>query len=658
MSNTNNTISQNFSSESPSPQKIKKSNPMKSSMNLQLYENERPSYFNLNKSISTSKKTITRHQWSLKRDEIIVKEIKIKKSLLVNKLQSASYDSIVHLFRKNRKNVRKINFIIFIIDLLTISLINICYIMFIKNDSELNMKINILRMISAFFSIINSVLIIIRLFLLKDNRLMKYILNIRLTYPSNNINHLKAFSEVFIHLIFPYPFISFKNSIYNSSKNLNTVYTSDMFLLILSFLRLYTFFRLFLLTVDFRSIRLWKLFNNKRLLLFEFRCIIQSHPIITYLILMIVFVIICTYFFQILENLEDNEKKINFSNSFWLLSQTIVNCGFGDYQIKTSLTRILVTLVIIFGLHFSISFILSILSSFEYQTENEIKAYHQIKLVYSKNQKNTSYSIYFEHYLKYKLIKMKDSLKSHKKNNDSNVLQKFNISLALKVPLYHDKDNMLFKILNLKNNLKIIKERYYSNVLAKLKVDPTFNDFFNYIKNKFDVRIRECIYKTEKNLENIISYHNFFCENISEYYHNVVETYYQSNRITNLILLIYWTGARFNIKDFDDLVKYKVIGIKEFDLKYREFRLIFYSRVKRKKYLGVNNSDIKLSRISRESFANKLDEYYDEYDSDYDDFEDFEVDDEFEEYEGNDEATSCLEKSSNGASMTNVDMSN
>ena len=105
-------------------------------------------------------------------------------------------------------------------------------------------------------------------------------------------------------------------------------------------------------------------------------------------------------------------------------------------------------------------------------------------------------------------------------------------------------------------------------------------------------------------------------------------------------------------------MKYKVIGIKEFDLKYREFRLIFYSRVKRKKYLGVNSSDIKLSRISRESFANKLDEYYDEYDSDYDDFEDFEVDDEFEEYEGNDEATSCLEKSSNGASMTNVDMSN
>jgi hypothetical protein len=343
-----------------------------------------------------------------------------------------------------------------------------------------------------------------------------------------------------------------------------------------------------------------------------------------------------TYFYQILENLEDNEKKINFSNSFWLLSQTIVNCGFGDYQIKTSLTRILVILVIIFGLHFSISFILSILSSFEYQTENEIKAYHQIKLVYSKNQKNTSYSIYFEHYLKYKLIKMKDSLKSHKKNSDSNVLQKFNISLALKVPLYHDKDNMLFKILSLKNHLKIIKDKYYLNVLAKLKVEPTFNDFFNYVKNKFDVRMKDCILKTEKNMESIINLHTFFCENITEYYHNVLETYYQSNRITNLMLLIFWTGGRFNIRDFDDLVKYKVIALKEFDLKYREFRLFFSKNKKRK--IVVNN-DPKLSKISKESdlisifgYDNIMEE---DYDSEYDDFEDFEIDEEEEMNESN-----------------------
>ncbi len=257
-------------------------------------------------------------------------------------------------------------------------------------------------------------------------------------------------------------------------------------------------------------------------------------------------------------------------------------------------------------------------------------------MVYNKNKKNTFYSIYFEHYLKYKLIKIKESLKSHEKIENSKVLKKINISLALKVPLYHDKDNMLFKILSLKNHLKIIKDKYYLNVLAKLKVEPTFNDFFNYVKNKFDVRMKDCILKTEKNMESIINLHTFFCENITEYYHNVLETYYQSNRITNLMLLIFWTGGRFNIRDFDDLVKYKVIALKEFDLKYREFRLFFSKNKKRK--IVVNN-DPKLSKISKESdlisifgYDNIMEE---DYDSEYDDFEDFEIDEEEEMNESN-----------------------
>ena len=92
------------------------------------------------------------------------------------------------------------------------------------------------------------------------------------------------------------------------------------------------------------------------------------------------------------------------------------------------------------------------------------------------------------------------------------------------------------------------------------------------------------------------------------------------------MLLIFWTGGRFSIKDFDDLVKYKVIGLKEFDLKYREFKLIYNNRNKKKKFLN----DFKYSRISKESdLFNKYDNYYDDFES-YFDPEDFEIDEENE----------------------------
>ena len=167
--------------------------------------------------------------------------------------------------------------------------------------------------------------------------------------------------------------------------------------------------------------------------------------------------------------------------------------------------------------------------------------------------------------------------------------------------------------------------------------------------------MKDCILKTEKNMESIINLHTFFCENITEYYHNVLETYYQSNRITNLMLLIFWTGGRFNIRDFDDLVKYKVIALKEFDLKYREFRLLFYSRNKKRKYLGLNNNDIKLSKISKDSdLLNKFSENNNEFDSDFYDFEDFEYDEE-DEIEND---TNIMEKSSNGGEFSSFQNGN
>ena len=625
---SNHIPSRNYYSLSPlrSPRKLRKGNQIiTSSINLHHFENNRPSIFSTSKFSYYSKNMFPRHQWSIKRDQIIYNEINSKRKDFISNLQTASYDTILYLFYKNKNNVRNINIIVFCFDFITVIFLSISYYLFIDNDLKLNKKINILRTLSLLFSIINSILVVIRLFHLKNIRIMKYVLNIRLSYPNNKINYFKAFIEVLIHLIFPYPFLSYIYEYKDIIENLTIVYTSDMILLIMSYLRTYTFLRLCLLSFDFRAIRIWKLFNNKKILLFKLKSLNQSHPIITNLMLMIIFLFITNYLFQILENIKEKNKKLNYYNSFWIISQTIINCGFGDYQIKTEATRLLIVLVEFLGLHFSISLIISILHSFEYQTENEIKAYQQIKLVYNKNQKNTSYSIYFEHYLKYKLIKVKETLKTHRKIDTSNVLQKINVSLALKVPLYHHRDNMLFKFLGMKNHLTILKEKYFLNILGKLKIELTFTDFYNYVKNQFDIKMKECISKTEKNIENIAVYHDFFCENITDFYHNIIETYYLSNKITNLMLLIFWTGGRFSIKDFDDLVKYKVIGLKEFDLKYREFKLLYYNRNKKKKYLN----EIKYSRISKESdFFNKFNNY-EEFESDFNP-EDYEIDDEDE----------------------------
>ena len=97
--------------------------------------------------------------------------------------------------------------------------------------------------------------------------------------------------------------------------------------------------------------------------------------------------------------------------------------------------------------------------------------------------------------------------------------------------------------------------------MAKLKFEPTISDFFNYIIKRFDIKIDQCNYKTKKYINNISLFHNLLSEGITEYYHNVIEVFYDSNKLTNLMLLMFLTGSQFIINYSVDLIKYKSIKL-------------------------------------------------------------------------------------------------
>ena len=560
--------------------------------------------------------------WIKKKDTLVQKN-RFKTKKLFEKLNLNNYNEVLEYYLKFRRRI-------VIIDLIFISLIEIfsayfsfkSYKMILQNEFKLNDKINYYRLLNLGFSFLAIIILIIRRVTYKNLKIIKYLLNIKLTYPSLKINYKKLIIEFIIHLIQPYPYLTYSYTDHkDQDNNFTTFFSIDLILVVLSYLRLYTLSRIILPTTNHRNIRIWKFYGNRGLYKKKFKKFIQDSSILFYFIILIIFISLSSFLYSLFENIVEDKFRLKSYNCIWVITQSIIDCGYGDKKIKTFPSKIFLIFIISLGLFLFSSFIISCLRIFEFPSENELKAYQKIKVIYSKNEKNNSYNLYFEHYLKYKMTKIKESLKSFK-SDLSYDNHKIRIAVELKSPSIHIKNKNLFRTLDLKNELKSLKEKYYLSILAKLKFEPTISDFFNYIIKRFDVKIEKCNYKTNKTIRSLTLLHNFICEGITEYYHNVIEVFYDSNKLTNLMLLIFWTGCQFTIKDYDELIKYKVIQLKDFDIKYKEFKLIFEDR--QIKY--IKRYETKSSKFYNNSDLH-IENYQNDYEDDEFDFEDYEVDD-------------------------------
>ena len=140
----------------------------------------------------------------------MVQKNKFKTKKLFEKLNLNNYNEVLEYYLKFRRRI-------VIIDLIFISLIEIfsayfsfkSYKMILQNEFKLNDKINYYRLLNLGFSFLAIIILIIRRVTYKNLKIIKYLLNIKLTYPSLKINYKKLIIEFIIHLIQPYPYLTY-----------------------------------------------------------------------------------------------------------------------------------------------------------------------------------------------------------------------------------------------------------------------------------------------------------------------------------------------------------------------------------------------------------------------------------------------------------------
>ena len=448
---------------------------------------------------------------------------------------------------------------------------------------------NTYRIICLCFTTMIISMLVFRYILKSKFQYIKYVLGVRLSYPKGKIKYRWMTIEIIINLIQNYPYCSYHINVIDLDKK-NT-YSIDLLISLLSMIRIYIFIRLFRVAVDQRMRRIWKTYKNKNLYLFIYKSMISRNPIFFYLILNIIIIIIFMLLFKPSQDIFGD--SISFLDSLWLVGHTLLGTGtgYGTLVPRTIPSQFLSIFIVIIGKLFLASLELALIYSISFNKENEKKAYRQIKMIGAKEDRSNVYNKYFKNYILYKMKKIVNNIRGR--------------------VFHRRKDyNTYYNILKLRNKVQVIREQSFLRIISSLRTETTVSDFITYVKTKMDCEVTSLINKYQLLFSQMYKYNTFFTETIFSFNTSITDIFFLSNKINNILLFIFWTGSIFPVEDHNNINQYRIPEKKQFEVKLREFFLLFQDKYnKRRKSKKINNKSKKTlcKEIDSLSILNEID---------------------------------------------------
>ena len=296
----------------------------------------------------------------------------IKQNILLNHFPTLSTkygqlepNEIKSFYKKINNIILYIDIFSFLADFFVVTTLYFNHFEYNKHGYKTNKSDNILRFICLILSILVVISLIIRYFFYKQFQNIKFMLSLRAKVPSQKTKYIKLISEIFVHLIQPYPYLSCNFSLEILGNDVT--YSLDMILFSLSIIRLYVIFKIikvYNLYTNSRSQKINLFFGNNNIWTFLYRTNLKSNSFITLALIFSILVLAGSYLFKVYENYQQDENSSDFGNFFnclWFIAQTNVNLGYGDYVPDTLVGRIIAGIVCMSGVFLKSLFTVSML---------------------------------------------------------------------------------------------------------------------------------------------------------------------------------------------------------------------------------------------------------------------------------------------------------
>lgn len=225
----------------------------------------------------------------------------------------------------------RIRLILMLIDIVILSLSGVIstvlyfeHFSVIRNKNVLTDSNNRVKIMCLLFSSIQVILLILRDSNIRTRENVKFFLNYSENPNVNTILTKSLFFEMFIHILQPYPFLSFHFQLEVMGRTIT--YSVSMLLYLLCIIRFYYIFLIINQWVVFsteRSKRIIRLLMDKNPLIMIFKSMLKYYGLTTILILFLTMTYLFSLIFKILEDYEYLSTFSEITNCIWYILVTL-----------------------------------------------------------------------------------------------------------------------------------------------------------------------------------------------------------------------------------------------------------------------------------------------------------------------------------------------
>lgn len=225
--------------------------------------------------------------------------------------------------------------------------------------------------------------------------------------------------------------------------------------------------------------------------------------------------------------------------------------------------------------------------------EQDKKAFHHIELQYTKETKNNFLTNYFNHFIRYKMNRIRK-------------------------PQYVD--DQIKKYFFLKNRLQIAHRKDYTRVLASLKERLTIPQFCSNVKDIWECFSEDCIDDINEIILKLYPISAYFTENVYRYTNTTKTAKLNSFKMVNLLRFIDLCGSPFELSSINEFKGETIVSEKEYEMCLKEFLILMKDKKGDQNFVTKRTKGV----TQRHFTMNDLDAEESERDDEEDDFRDYE----------------------------------
>lgn len=140
-----------------------------------------------------------------------------------------------------------------------------------------------------------------------------------------------------------------------------------------------------------------------------------------------------------------------------------------------------------------------------------------------------------------------------------------------------------------RNKFESFREKYLIRIMSSMTIPLTINDFCTKTNKMWNDYAKDTLEGCIEFNQVFIDFNDFCCETTLDFHNKVTLCMKSGFQMANLAYMILLCGGLFSVNDYELVKGFKLVSVKEYNVKCREFEVKYYKQAKANAFEGKKN---------------------------------------------------------------------